>query len=101
MDNSSENAKTKIRRCQHYVDDFESKHGPTFSLSTFKKFADNFKAMYFNCVKSVLSSDEKWEPSVENIEGEYGRIIQNPTHQIEVHQRIKIQNTQCLIFYVF
>ncbi|XP_028775150.1 putative lysine-specific demethylase JMJ16 [Neltuma alba] len=97
MDNSSGNAETNTRRGlrvaldsqpgnenPHDVEDSKSKPGPTFNLSTFKKFADGFKANYFNCDNNDVGSDEKWEPTVENIEGEYGRIIQNPTHEIEV-----------------
>ncbi|KAK4281297.1 hypothetical protein QN277_012813 [Acacia crassicarpa] len=97
MDNSSINSETKARRGltvaldsqpgnenPHDVEDSESKLGPTFSLSTFKKFADDFNAKYFDCDNSVVGSDEKLEQYVENIEGEYGRIIQNPTHEIEV-----------------
>ncbi|XP_054815437.1 putative lysine-specific demethylase JMJ16 isoform X7 [Prosopis cineraria] len=41
-------------------------------------------AKYFHRDNNVMGSDEKWEPSVENVEGEYGRITQNPTDEIEV-----------------
>lgn len=67
---------------------------PKFSLKTFKKFADEFKIQYFNYKdkNKIMGSDlnlalhqRKWEPSVENIEGEYGRIVQNPTEEIEVY----------------
>ncbi|KAF7818433.1 putative lysine-specific demethylase JMJ16 isoform X1 [Senna tora] len=68
----------------HDIINFESKPGPTFSLSTFKKFADDFKALYFNLDDKIMDSGKKWESSVENIEGEYGRIVQNPTEEIEV-----------------
>ncbi|XP_054815387.1 putative lysine-specific demethylase JMJ16 isoform X3 [Prosopis cineraria] len=97
IDNPYKNVETKTRKepgaaldsqpgneNPHDVKDLESKPGPTFSLSTFKKFADDFKAKYFHRDNNVMGSDEKWEPSVENVEGEYGRITQNPTDEIEV-----------------
>lgn len=72
--------------------DYESEPGPKFSLQTFKKYADEFKRQYFNHKdknKIMLSNikavrQQQWEPSVENIEGEYGRIAQNPTDEIKV-----------------
>lgn len=73
--------------------DYEPKPGPKFSLKTFKKLADEFKFQYFNYKdkNKIMGSDinsairqQHWEPSVENIEGEYGRIVQNPTEEIKV-----------------
>ncbi|KAL9285049.1 hypothetical protein ACSQ67_024579 [Phaseolus vulgaris] len=72
--------------------DYESEPGPKFSLKTFKEYADVFKNQYFNYKdkKKFIGSNiklairQQWEPSVENIEGEYGRIVQNPTEEIEV-----------------
>ncbi|KAJ4838522.1 hypothetical protein Tsubulata_039157, partial [Turnera subulata] len=62
--------------------------GPEFTLETFKKNADEFKSQYF-CRSSVDSLDPnasqgQWEPSLENIEGEYRRIVEEPTEEIEV-----------------
>ncbi|KAM7269662.1 hypothetical protein ACFE04_025159 [Oxalis oulophora] len=51
--------------------------GPEFTLSSFQKYADYFKAEYF-------SKKDAWEPSVDNIEGEYWRIVEKATEQIEV-----------------
>lgn len=73
--------------------DCESEPGPKFSLKTFKKYADEFKSQYFNYKdkNKIIGSDiklaihQQWEPSVENIEGEYGRIVQNPTEEIKVY----------------
>ncbi|KAH9785384.1 putative lysine-specific demethylase JMJ16 [Citrus sinensis] len=70
---------------------FESERGPEFTLETFKKYADDFKEQYF-CTKNIdMTVDEnplvfkkQGEPSLENIEGEYRRIIENPTEEIEV-----------------
>ncbi|CAN1765985.1 Putative lysine-specific demethylase JMJ16, partial [Linum perenne] len=52
--------------------------GPEFDLSTFQKYADDFKAQFFRKDEDVC------EPSVENIEGEYWRIVENATEEIEV-----------------
>jgi histone demethylase JARID1 len=45
--------------------------------------ADEFKTQYFNYKNKnkIMGSD----PSVENIEDEYRRIVQNPTEEIEVY----------------
>lgn len=76
-------------RC--YFEGFEFERGPEFTLETFKKYADYFRRQYFNKKITVadlyvdLSSIQKLrEPSIENIEGEYGRIVANPSEEIEV-----------------
>ncbi|XP_057721670.1 putative lysine-specific demethylase JMJ16 isoform X1 [Arachis stenosperma] len=75
------------------VEDCVSEPCPKFSLKTFKNFADEFKIQYFDYEGknknvgsdlNLATNQHKWEPSVENIEGEYGRIVQNPTEKIEV-----------------
>ncbi|AQK55651.1 Lysine-specific demethylase JMJ703 [Zea mays] len=53
--------------------------GPEFTLQTFKKYADDFREQYF---KKEVSADSP--PSVEDIEGEYWRIVEKPTEEIEV-----------------
>ncbi|CAD6241795.1 unnamed protein product [Miscanthus lutarioriparius] len=53
--------------------------GPEFTLQTFKKYADDFSEQYF---KKEVSGDSV--PSVEDIEGEYWRIVERPTEEIEV-----------------
>ena len=64
--------------------------GPEFTLDAFQRYADDFKAQYFrsdNCTESGVErvgSNEKWEPSVEAIEGEYWRVVEKPTEEIEV-----------------
>lgn len=73
------------------VEGFESEPGPEFTLERFKKYADDFKKQYF-CLKDTVKSvdpnstvlQEQSEPSVENIEGEYRRIFNNPSEEIEV-----------------
>ncbi|KAJ3672154.1 hypothetical protein LUZ60_006875 [Juncus effusus] len=53
--------------------------GPEFSLEGFEKFADEFKREYFGGEGKL-----GFEPSFEEIEGEYWRIVEKPTSEIEV-----------------
>lgn len=52
--------------------------GPELTLHKFQKYADYFSEQYFR--KDAMNSP----PSVEDIEGEYWRIVENPTEEIEV-----------------
>lgn len=61
--------------------------GPSFTLETFEKYAQQFKDEYFGlrdrnevCNGSVSNG----EPSIECIEGEYWRIVEHATEQLEV-----------------
>ncbi|KAK9146396.1 hypothetical protein Sjap_006299 [Stephania japonica] len=64
--------------------------GPDFTLEAFKKYANDFKGQYFRkvgdanpvCNQHLL--ENQWEPSVDDIEGEYWRIVEKPTEEIEV-----------------
>ncbi|KAF6154777.1 hypothetical protein GIB67_032389 [Kingdonia uniflora] len=65
--------------------------GPDLTLEAFRKYADDFKGQYFRkdemstnsgSNKSVIQ--KQWEPSIENIEGEYWRMVEKPTEEIEV-----------------
>lgn len=63
--------------------------GPEFSLETFQIYADDFKTQYFRKNENVAGGNftvlnEDWEPSVEDIEGEYWRMVEKPTEEIEV-----------------
>ncbi|KAJ9185794.1 hypothetical protein P3X46_005385 [Hevea brasiliensis] len=63
--------------------------GPEFTLYTFQKYADDFTAQYFrkndmNKGGNMAVLHDKWEPTVENIEGEYWRIVEKATEEIEV-----------------
>lgn len=64
--------------------------GPRFTLAQFQKYADDFKKKYFrrNETSTDASGDtiiqDQWEPSLENIEGEYWRMVERPTEEIEV-----------------
>ncbi|KAK3155529.1 hypothetical protein QOZ80_2BG0204370 [Eleusine coracana subsp. coracana] len=60
-------------------DRFGFEPGPEFTLQTFKKYADDFSNQYFR-----KDACEDSQPSVEDIEGEYWRIVERPTEEIEV-----------------
>ncbi|XP_047326516.1 putative lysine-specific demethylase JMJ16 isoform X2 [Impatiens glandulifera] len=69
---------------------FES--GPEFTIGTFQKYADDFKGQYFRKNNSDVDQPggdhfkvkEQYGPSVSDIEGEYWRILEKPTEEIEV-----------------
>lgn len=72
-----------------------SELGREFTLKAFKSYADDFKSQYFSCGNKVTNTEEnspllqeQWEPMVDQVEGEYRRIVENPTEQIEVTEII-------------
>ncbi|KAI3680889.1 hypothetical protein L6452_35668 [Arctium lappa] len=74
-------------------DKFGFRSGSDFTFEEFQSFANNFKEHYFgvNDVKpnTIVNGHEEtqttWEPSIEEIEGEYWRIIEQPTDEVEVY----------------
>ncbi|GAB4836091.1 hypothetical protein Ancab_001008 [Ancistrocladus abbreviatus] len=65
--------------------------GPEFTLDAFQKYANDFKVQYFSRTGNnqflgfnCTNLPENWEPSVEAIEGEYWRLVEKPTEEIEV-----------------
>jgi len=74
--------------------DSQSESGPQFTLIAFKRYADYFQQHYFSTDAdmsdpkvSPATNEKKWKPSELNIEGEYWRIIEKPTEEIEVCKR--------------
>ncbi|XP_056684326.1 putative lysine-specific demethylase JMJ16 isoform X2 [Spinacia oleracea] len=72
-------------------ENFYNELGPEFSLIAFKRYADDFHQCYFsrevevpNVKVSATKCQALWEPSEQNIEGEYWRIVEKPTDEIEV-----------------
>jgi hypothetical protein len=69
---------------------FGFQSGADYTLDAFQKYADEFKAQYFgmgdseNILTTNEESQKSWEPSTEEIEGEYWRIVENPTEEVEV-----------------
>ncbi|KAL9686168.1 hypothetical protein QQ045_023623 [Rhodiola kirilowii] len=71
-------------------DKFGFQTGSDFTFEEFQKHAAMFKRAYFGmkCDRKDLDAaddTQAWEPSVEEIEGEYWRIIEEPTDEIEVY----------------
>ncbi|KAI3514574.1 hypothetical protein L1887_13109 [Cichorium endivia] len=62
-------------------DGFEFECGPEFTLRAFKAYAEHFKGQYFK--KQAIFTEFRSKPW-ENVQGEYWRIIENPTEQIQV-----------------
>ncbi|KAF5727012.1 putative lysine-specific demethylase JMJ16 isoform X3 [Tripterygium wilfordii] len=71
---------------------FVTKPGPEFTLESFKENADNFKSQFFGgraklVVGTSVNSNvlpQQWEPSVEDIQDEYRRIVESHSEDIEV-----------------
>jgi histone demethylase JARID1 len=61
--------------------------GPPFTLVSFEKYAHQFKEEYFGvkeCNDIFSDPVTRQKPSIESIEGEYWRIVEHPTEQLEV-----------------
>ncbi|XP_042375263.1 lysine-specific demethylase JMJ18-like isoform X1 [Zingiber officinale] len=61
---------------------FGFQSGSDYTLETFKQYADEFKREYFGMTDS--SEKDECQPSAEDIEGEYWRIVEDSTDDIEV-----------------
>lgn len=94
VDNENNNEEIKIPDEFGLVeaDRFGFEPGSEFTLEAFEKYAHDFKAQYF-CVEnnsanlggnSSMLQGQGRQPSVENIEGEYWRMVEKPTEEIEV-----------------
>ncbi|KAL5053579.1 hypothetical protein RYX36_034261, partial [Vicia faba] len=72
-------------------DTFGFQSGPDFTLKEFQQYGNSFKDCYFGLInaKDGRGGDnihhERRDPSVEEIEGEYWRIIEQPTDEVEVY----------------
>ncbi|XP_043688229.1 lysine-specific demethylase JMJ18-like isoform X2 [Telopea speciosissima] len=71
---------------------FGFQSGSDFTLEDFQKHAYDFKKHYFgmkdgeeNLNFVSVEPNKSWVPSVEDIEGEYWRIIEKPTDEVEVY----------------
>lgn len=70
---------------------FGFQSGSDFTLEEFQRYAEEFKESYFE-VKDItqeslaeIRQNKRWLPSVDEIEGEYWRIIEQPTDEVEVY----------------
>ncbi|KAI5332147.1 hypothetical protein L3X38_022275 [Prunus dulcis] len=65
--------------------------GSDFTFEEFQRYAYTFKESYFRSKdakegsNSVETRSKIWKPSVEDIEGEYWRIVEQPTDEVEVY----------------
>ncbi|MFQ6650728.1 hypothetical protein Gotur_023548 [Gossypium turneri] len=111
MSEANKNIRRKRRRCMRMAIDcgpdsgsisgsdaglselegFGFEVGPEFTLDKFQKYADNFKTQYFRLKENDVNMEGKMailqdhhEPSIQNIEGEYWRIVEKATEEIEV-----------------
>ncbi|XP_073156176.1 putative lysine-specific demethylase JMJ16 isoform X2 [Henckelia pumila] len=88
MDLESLNERAELKQAA-VSSDFES--GPEFTLQSFKKYADDFKDQYFRKNDEATDLDvnlnaghKNQGPLIARLEGEYWRIIENPSEEIEV-----------------
>ncbi|GAB2218824.1 hypothetical protein Droror1_Dr00002056 [Drosera rotundifolia] len=65
--------------------------GPEFTLDAFQRYAEDFKFQYFRRAEDgqypgnrLTKIPENSEPSIEAIEGEYWRMVEKPSEEIEV-----------------
>lgn len=74
---------------------FGFRTGSDYTFQDFEKVASNFKESYFGIrdatveevdgqTQSANEQKKKSEPSIEDIEGEYWRIIEQPTDEVKV-----------------
>ncbi|WZZ55238.1 lysine-specific demethylase JMJ15 [Brassica napus] len=65
--------------------------GPDFTLEEFEKYARRFKESYF---KMKEGNATKWSPSIEEMEGEYWRIVEDAAadDEVEVYYGADLEN---------
>ncbi|PIA36397.1 hypothetical protein AQUCO_03400348v1 [Aquilegia coerulea] len=72
------------------VENFGFEPGPQFTLEAFQDYANDFKGQYFHNETGIdprgnqNALEKQLELSVETIEGEYWRMVERPTEEIEV-----------------
>jgi len=76
---------TSVLGYNNSTERFGFEPGPDFTLESFQKYANDFKEQYFRTKDDAGAMTRQLEPSPENIEGEYWRIVERPTEEIEVH----------------
>ncbi|KAF9589834.1 hypothetical protein IFM89_028769 [Coptis chinensis] len=66
--------------------------GPDFTLSDFQRYANDFKECYFGIQDRMddtkptsVEPRKSGIPSIEDIEGEYWRIVEKPSEEVEVY----------------
>lgn len=77
--NNSDSSETDAEVQNQVVERFGFHSGPDFTLQSFKKYADLFQKEYFQ-----TDTNKQSIPLVDEIEGEFWRIVEKPTEMIEV-----------------
>lgn len=71
---------------------FGFQSGSDFTLEEFERYAEVFKESYFSVKdrnresSAEIGQEKRWLPTVNEIEGEYWRIIEQPTDEVEVRE---------------
>ncbi|KAK4752394.1 hypothetical protein SAY87_021192 [Trapa incisa] len=68
--------------------------GSDFTLAEFEEFALNFRDSYFGENDSASEKSVGWVPSIDEIEGEYWRIIEQPTDEVEVYYGADLETAE-------
>lgn len=86
---------------------FGFQSGSDFTLEEFQQYACHFKDCYFGVEDVIedltineIKQKKGWEPSVQEIEGEYWRIVEKPTDEVEVWKYVGIFFS-CIYLYFF
>ncbi|GFQ07428.1 lysine-specific demethylase jmj18 [Phtheirospermum japonicum] len=79
------NSRPRRRARPEAEDKFGFQSGSDFTLADFEIFSEEFKESYFEATGKNQDDGVRWRPSVDEIEGEYWRIIEQPTDEVEVY----------------
>ncbi|KAI5312111.1 hypothetical protein L3X38_041284 [Prunus dulcis] len=88
-------SRMRTKRCSNVASEtdemFGFRSGSDFTFDEFQRYAYTFKESYF-VIKDVKEGSnagetkkKTWKPSVEDIEGEYWRIVEQPTDEVKVY----------------
>lgn len=99
LDSDNESGNADASSCDaagsSVVERSQFQFGPHDTLESFKKQADYFKECFFSRKSKIMNPEashapcyEQGDPSEEDIEGEYWRILEKPTAEIEVRERL-------------
>lgn len=85
--------------CADADEKFGFQSGSDFTLDEFQKYADGFKQQYFGIkgsdeipLSEIKKKKKNWQPSVDEIEGEYWRIVVCPTDEVEVFSLLSVHH---------
>ncbi|KAL3616788.1 hypothetical protein CASFOL_039182 [Castilleja foliolosa] len=79
------NSRPRRKARREAEEKFGFQSGSDFTLADFEIFSEDFKESYFDVTGKNRDDGVRWRPSVDEIEGEYWRIIEQPTDEVEVY----------------